>query len=300
MGRRRMPGHRLLTGAAVTLLALVLVGCDPLATPGGEAPLRYRDDVFTTVTTTRNITFGSAVDQDGQTVTLRLDMYQPAGDTVTARPAIVWVHGGSFCCGSRTSPELVEEANAFARKGYVNVSIDYRLVEGGCAPSADLGRCITAIGHAREDAQTAVRFLRSQAATYRIDPDRIAIGGTSAGAITALNVGYNPENPGPGQHQGFSSAVRAVQSISGAELASGGTANAGDAPALLFHGTDDPLVPYSWATATVDRAAAAGLLAVLRTWEGEGHVPYGQHRAQILDETRNFFYWQLDLAHAAR
>jgi acetyl esterase/lipase len=299
MGRRRMPGPRLLTGAAVTLLALVLVGCDPLATPGGEAPLRYRDDVFTTVTRTSNITYGSAVDQDGQTATLRLDLYEPAGDTVTARPAIVWVHGGSFCCGSKTSPELVEEANAFARKGYVSVSIDYRLVEDGCTPGADLGRCITAIGHAREDAQTAVRFLRSQAATYRIDPDRIAIGGSSAGAITALNVGYSPENPGPGQHQGFSSAVRAVQSISGAELASG-PINAGDAPALLFHGTNDGLVPYSWATDTVDRATAAGLLAVLRTWEGGGHVPYSQHRTQILDETRNFFYWRLDLAHAAR
>jgi acetyl esterase/lipase len=299
MVRRRMPGHRLLTGAAVTLLAFVLVGCDPLATPGGEAPLRYRDDVFTTVTRTTNITYGSAVDQDGLTVTLRLDMYEPAGDTVTARPAVVWVHGGSFCCGSKTSPELVEEANAFARKGYVTVSIDYRLVEDGCTPGADLGRCITAIGHAREDAQTAVRFLRSQAATYRIDPDRIAIGGSSAGAITALNVGYSPENPGPGQHQGFSSAVRAVQSISGAELASG-PINAGDAPALLFHGTNDGLVPYSWATDTVDRATGAGLLAVLRTWEGAGHVPYSQHRTQILDETRNFFYSQLDLAHAAR
>jgi len=124
----------------------------------------------------------------------------------------VWVHGGSFCCGSKTSPELVEEANAFARKGYVNVSIDYRLVPNGCAPGADLGRCITAIGQAREDAQTAVRFLRSQAANFRIDPDRIAIGGTSAGAITALNVGYSPENPGSGQHQGFSSAVRTTSS----------------------------------------------------------------------------------------
>ena len=109
----------------------------------------------------------------------------------------------------------------------------------------------------------------------------------------------SPENPGPGQHQGFSSAVRAVQSISGAELA-GGPINAGDAPALLFHGTNDGLVPYSWATDTVDRATAAGLLAVLRTWEGAGHVPYSQHRTQILDETRNFFYSQLDLAHAAR
>lgn len=287
-----------LVGAALTL-AVVGVGCDPLATPSGPAPLRYRDDVFSSVATTADVTYGRAVDHTGQTVTLKLDVYQPAGDTVTSRPAIVWVHGGSFCCGTRTSPEIVDEATVFARKGFVNVSIDYRLVDGGCSAGAPLDGCLTAIRQAREDAQTAVRFLRRHAATYRIDPTRIAIGGSSAGAITALNVGYTGESPGPGDHQGHSSAVRAVQSLSGAELASG-PIGAGDAPALLFHGTNDRLVPYSWAQSTVDRATDAGLLVRLRTWEGGGHVPYTQHRTQILDETRNFFYSQLDLAHAAR
>ena len=296
---RPFASRRRWTAAVAVLLAVVLVGCDPLATPPGDAPLRYRDDVFTSVTKTSNISYGSAVDQDGNTVNLRLDLYQPAGDTVTARPAVVWVHGGSFCCGSKTSAEIVDEANAFARMGYVSVSIDYRLASGGCTGGADVVRCVTAIGQAREDAQTAVRFLRANAATYRIDTGRIAIGGSSAGAITALNVGYSPENPGPGNHQGHSSAVRAVQSISGAMLASG-PIDAGDAPALLFHSAEDPLVSYSWATNTVDQATAAGLIAVLRTWEGDAHVPYGQHKAQILTETRNFFYWRLDLANAAR
>ena len=293
-----MPRRRLLVAAVLSLLVLVLAGCDPLATPGGAAPLRYRDQVFTNVTKTSDITYGSAVDQTGRNVTLRLDMYQPTGDTVAARPAIVWVHGGSFCCGNKSSAELVDQANYFARRGYVNVSIDYRLWSGGC-PGTDIGGCLTAIQHAREDAQTAVRFLRANAATYRIDADRIAIGGSSAGAITALNVGYSPENPGPGAHQGFSSAVRAAQSLSGAQLASG-PINAGDAPALLFHGTSDALVPYAWATRTVDEATAAGLLVVMRSWEGGGHVPYTEHRTQILEETRNFFYWRLDLTHAAR
>jgi predicted esterase len=290
--------RRTVVGVALSLV-LLATGCDPLATPEGEAPLRYRDDVFSSVTVTRDITYGSAVDQDGDDVTLRLDMYQPAGDTVTSRPAIVWVHGGSFCCGSKTSAEIVDQANAFGRQGFVSVSTDYRLSADGCRPGADVVACITSIHHAREDAQTAVRFLRANATQYRIDPTRIAIGGSSAGAITALNVGYSPENPGPGDHQGHSSAVRAVQSISGAQLASG-PINAGDAPALLFHNTSDPLVQYAWAQSTVDSAEAAGLLALLRTWEGSGHVPYSQHRTQILTETRNFFYSQMDLAHAAR
>lgn len=281
------------------LLVFVTAACDPLATPSGPAPLRYRDDVFSTVTKTADITYGSAENLSGQTVTLKMDLYRPAGDTVTSRPAIVWVHGGSFCCGSKTSPEIVDQANVFARKGYVTASISYRLEPGGCTGSVPVQTCIGAVGEAREDAQTAVRFLRSQATNYGIDTTRIAIGGTSAGAITALNVGYTPDNPGTGDHQGYSSSVRAVQSLSGGMLASG-PIDAGDAPALLFHGTADNLVPYSWAVATTDQAKAAGLVAVLRTWEGAGHVPYTQNRQQILDETRNFFYSQMNLANAAR
>ena len=214
-------------------------------------------------------------------------------------PLVVFIHGGGFRGGDKSSAELVDEANVFARKGFVNVSINYRLSSTGC-PGSDTGACIVAINQAREDAETAVRFLRANASTYRIDPNRIAIGGSSAGAITALNVGYSPENPSAGDHQGYSSAVRAAQSISGAELASGSTINAGDAPALLFHGTADPIVPLSWAQSTFDRAKAANLVVVLRTWEGQGHVPYSQNRTQILDETRNFFYSQMDLAHAAQ
>jgi acetyl esterase/lipase len=292
MRRRRL----LLAAALPALLALVAAGCDTLATPPGSAPLRYRDDIFTGVTKTADISYGSAVDQTGTTVNLTLDMYQPTGDTVQARPAVVWVHGGSFSGGSKTSGELVEEANYLARKGYVNVSINYRLWSGGC-PGSDIPKCVTAINQAQQDAQTAVRFLRENAATYRIDPNRIAIGGTSAGAITALNVGFSPENPGPGAHQGFSSAVQAVQSLSGAQIASS-PSNPGDAPALLFHGTADPLVSYQSAQNTVNTAAANGVYAVLVTFDGDGHVPYAAHRQEILEDTRNFFYYQLQLVNA--
>jgi acetyl esterase/lipase len=294
-----MRRRRAWIAAALSLLfVLVAAGCDPLMAPTDPAPLRYRDDIFTGVTKTADISYGHAVDQAGVNNNLTLDMYQPAGDTVRARPAIVWVHGGSFKSGSKTSAELVDEANYFARKGYVNVSINYRLWSGGC-PGSDIAKCIIAINQAQQDAQTAVRFLRENAATYRIDPDRIAMGGTSAGAITALNVGFSPENPGPGDHQGFSSAVRAVQSLSGAQIASS-PINPGDAVALLFHGTADPLVPYSQAKNTADVANQNGVLAVLVTWDGAGHVPYSDHRDEILTDTRNFFYWNVDAANAAR
>ena len=92
--------------------------------------------------------------------------------------------------------------------------------------------------------------------------------------------------------------MQGAVSISGALL--GGTAEKSDAPILLFHGTNDGLVPYSLATRTMDLAREAGIAAFLITWEGEGHVPYAQHRQQILDTTTNFLYSAMDLGHAAR
>lgn len=274
----------------VALFAVATAGCVQFKVPPGDAPLRYRDPVFTDVDKVVNVTYGSAVDQTGATVTLKLDMYTPRGDTVTSRPAIVWVHGGSFCCGDKSSPEIVDEANTFAKLGYVNVSINYRLVAGGCSAAGPTASCVTAIVQAREDGQTAVAWLRSNAATYGVDPTRIAIGGSSAGAITAMDVSYNNSNP--------ASKVRAGVSLSGAKVLGG--YDAGDAPTLLMHGTNDVIVPYQWAVNTRDGATAAGLISVLTSWQGAGHVPYVDHRQEILDQTRNFLWWEMDLAHAAK
>jgi predicted esterase len=263
----------------------------PFLTPPGPAPLRYRDLVFAGATVTSDVVYGSAVNNSGQTVTLRLDVYEPTGDVVTERPAIVWIHGGSFSSGDKTSPELVDEATTFARKGYFNVSINYRLEPGGCSAGAPTQTCVIAIQEAMADAQTAVRFLRTNAATYGVDTDRIAAAGTSAGAITALNVGFSSaENP--------TASVAGAVSLSGARIF--GAPNAGDAPSLLFHGTADVVVPYQWAVDTWNAALAAGLDSFLTSWAGAGHVPYAAHRTEILDQTTNFLWWEMDLANAAQ
>src|SRR5262245_66427227 len=99
----------------VIVLVIAAAGCDWLdVAPPGTAPVRYRDPIFNTVTVTSNVTYGSAVNLENQTITLQLDMYQGTGDTVTNGPAIVWVHGGSFSCGNRTSPALAEDAATVA------------------------------------------------------------------------------------------------------------------------------------------------------------------------------------------
>jgi acetyl esterase/lipase len=273
----------------VVLSALAVLAPAPPA--GAATPARYRNAIFTSIVKKSDIVYGTATNAQKQKMTLRFDLYTPpATDKVKRRAAIVWVHGGSFSSGDKTSPELVDEMNTFARKGFVNISINYRLEPNGCSAANATKECIVAIQEATQDAQTAVHFLRTHATKYGVDPKRIAIGGSSAGAITAAQVGYaTSEKPASG--------VRAVLSLSGANLFS--TVSKGDAAALFFHGTADPLVPYKWAVNTVNAAKAKHLTVKLVTWKGAGHVPYVKFRDQILTDSTNFMYKNMDLGHAA-
>lgn len=282
--------RRRVVSIVLLFAAFLLTGCEQYLAPPGAGTVRYRDPVFTTVTKTADVQYGTAVNQQNVTVNLLADIYRPSGDTVSSRPLVIFVHGGSFCCGSKTSPEILDEADYLAKRGYVTASISYRLATRGCSAGGVTAECVIAIAQAREDAQTAISWFRAHAAAYGVDTSRIAIAGTSAGAITAADVAFaSSANP--------DTAVRAAVSLSGANTLQ--TPNAGDAPLLLFHGTADFVVPFAWAQNTVAAATAANVRAVLTQWEGAGHVPYVEHRTEILEQTRNFLWWHMDLAHAA-
>jgi acetyl esterase/lipase len=149
--------------------------------------------------------------------------------------------------------------------------------------------CTAAALAATQDAQAAVRWLRENAAPYRIDTDRIAIAGESAGAIAATGVGTRADSS--------DDRVRAWVSVSGG-VNGGDLVDASDAPGLLMSGTADPWIPYQWSADTAAAMQRAGVTVVLRSLEGEGHVPVG-FAEFFLDEARDFLYDQLDLAHAA-
>jgi dienelactone hydrolase len=289
-------GRRKAVAALVALLAAaVFTGCT-VPQPPGAGPLRYRDQVFSNVTVTSNLQYGSAPNAQGTPVPLKLDMYRPAGDTQTKRPALVWVHGGSFSGGDKTNVVPVDVANTFSKLGYVVVSINYRLLGSGCV--ANPSSCTTAAIEAKRDAQAAVRWLRANAATYGIDPTRIGIGGESAGAITATLVGLLSEDVGSSGNPGWPSTVGAFVSVSGG-VPTAAIANAGDAPGLFFHGSADTVVPASWSVNTASAMLNAGVIAILEIQDGAGHVPWAQYRTLYLEQADWFLYWELDLAHAA-
>jgi predicted esterase len=288
---------RLGASTAVLLSVALLAGCT-LERPPGPSPLRYRDQVFSDYTVTRDLQYGTAPHQEtGNPVALRLDLYQPAGDAATRRPALVWVHGGGYTGGDKASGVATDIAPTFARLGYVVVSINYRLISNGCGGSNIRPECAIAAFNAQHDAQAAVRWLRANAANYRLDPTRIAMGGESAGAITSTLVGLRPDDPGDSGNPGHASNIGAFVSISGG-FPGGAFVSAGDAPGLLFHGTADNVVPSRWSVDTAVALLNAGVPAFLQLQEGTGHVPYLQFRNLFVEQTNYFLYAFLDLAHA--
>jgi acetyl esterase/lipase len=228
---------------------------------------RYRDEVFAATNGQRNLVYGSAVDRwTNQPVTLRLDLYEPPGDAAPARPAVVVIHGGGFTGGNKSDPQMVALANVFARRGFVAISIAYRLAP----PNTPITPQV--VQDAMEDGKAAVRWLRANAATLRLDTDRIATCGTSAGAYTALAMAYVPGEGNSG-NPGWPSHHHAVIDLWGA-LQDATVIDRGEPPVCIVHGTNDTTVPYARALQIVQRAQAIGHPYELHPLQGAGHAPW--------------------------
>jgi pectinesterase len=139
---------------------------------------------------------------------LQLDLYVPSHPKPGPVPGIVFVHGGGWRAGVRAN--FAPMAIRMAQRGYAAATISYRL-----SPEAPYPAAV-------QDARAAVRWMRTHAGEYGIDPARIAIGGGSAGGQIAALAGVTdglarfdtenrPDN-GPGT---VSSAVQAIVNIDG-------------------------------------------------------------------------------------
>jgi acetyl esterase/lipase len=216
-------------------------------------------------------------------VSLQLDMYKLKELTAPA-PALIFVHGGSWRGGDRGDylPYLVD----FASRGYVAISVSYRLVKVARYPAAV------------QDLQCAVRWVKAHARQYGIDPDRIALIGGSAGGHLSMMVGYGGGEPVFNEDCGVdttNSSVKLVVNLYGpvdltTPYAIGrnevqdflGTTydkdpglflssspktyiTPDDPPTLTFHGTIDSLVPVS----QVDS---------LDVWLTKAGIPHEYHR----------------------
>ena len=176
-------------------------------------------------------------------LTLEMDIYTPEGDGNGKRPLLLMMHGGSFFIGHKTEPGQAGWCRYFASLGYVAVSIDYRL--GYHARKSEFRE---AEYRALEDADAALDYLLKRE-DLRIDPDCIFVAGTSAGAITALNLAFRlygsqpMERVKPLRDKDF--RIRAVANLWGAVHDLSVLENASVA-ILSFQSERDPMVPYDY------------------------------------------------------
>lgn len=100
---------------------------------------------------------------------------------------LVWAHGGAFAFGDLDMPESDWVASQLAARGTTVVSVDYRLapVPDGWTDAAGRGPGGYHYPAASDDVLTAWSWLAENAGRLRVDRDRIAIGGTSAGGNLA-------------------------------------------------------------------------------------------------------------------
>ena len=181
-----------------------------------RAPHRYRDELFPEVTRTE-VTYGRApgfyasktVDNAGglnyarviiavaERVTsnlrrgelpLQMDIYLPAGDQLSRRPLVVLLHGGAFIIGDKRDELMTLLSGDLARRGFVVASVNYRL--GYVFLPGRYVNLERAMYSAIQDTRAALRYLSHHRERYRIDPDFVFLGGSSAGGITALKTAF--------------------------------------------------------------------------------------------------------------
>lgn len=170
-----------------------------------------------------------------------LDLYRPFPETVN-RPLVLFVHGGGFSGGLRNDELATAFARSLARHGFVVASMSYRLTAKGKGFSCNrpAAEKIQTFQFISEDIGWATRFLLDRYEAFNINPGAIVLAGSSAGAEGVLHAAYRLDwsQPAPAFH------YAGVISMAGA-IADTTWINADNAvPTLLFHGVDDPLVPY--------------------------------------------------------
>ncbi len=244
---------------------------------------RYQQEIFSKVTVNTDIKYGQAFGywthnpydnepyvevisrgigttlRDPSMLDLKMDIYQPAGDTMQNRPLVLLIHGGAFYIGTKQCPTMKILANTLAKRGYVVASIDYRM--GFRLRGSDIERS----GYrAVQDAHAALRFMAHNASLYKIDPNNVYVAGTSAGAIATLNLAFmdNDERPESVQSRKKSEDLGRIES-SGNEYTEGFTVKAivnmwgavtdlsiidkdENIPVLSIHGTADDIVPFAY------------------------------------------------------
>jgi acetyl esterase/lipase len=215
---------------------------------------------------------------------LLLDAYLPKIEGTA--PAVLVVHGGAWRFGNRK--QLQGYAEALCRSGFVCFAIDYRL-----APQHKFPAQI-------EDCRAAVKWIRSNADRFRVDPKMLGAIGYSAGGHLVSLLGTTGEAPSdrngnvdtrlqvvvaggaPTDFRWFPDKGKWAEFLMGGDLdsvpenflaaSSSAFADKDDAPTFFFNGTEDQLVPLPWTQSCYGALRSAGVKTELYRIEGADHL----------------------------
>ncbi|MEZ5939525.1 MAG: alpha/beta hydrolase [Hyphomonadaceae bacterium] len=199
---------------------------------------------------------------------LRIHLFDPAPVTGENRPAVLFFFGGGWRTGKITAFEA--QARALSARGYVTALADYRV---SCRENVNALDSVA-------DARSAYDWLRGQAHTLQIDPERIVLAGGSAGGhLAATTAMLADADDKPAALVLFNPAVdmeligprigltpEASSSISPMTLPLDGLP-----PTIVFHGKDDTTVPIGSVRAFCARVTGAGLSCDLTEYAGQKH-----------------------------
>jgi len=193
----------------------------------------------------------------------KLDIYYPKGDVLLKRPVIFFNHGGAFYAGDKSSQDCIDFCTEFAKKGYVAVSLNYRLANP-ILFLTDKKVQLTTVLQSMADVKAALRFFVKDAKNtnqYRVDTTAFFVGGYSAGAVASLHTAWVKSETeldanlkdllknsiktleGDAGNNGHSNPIKAIYSMAGA-IHQLNFISAGDVPVWLGHSKDDATVPY--------------------------------------------------------
>lgn len=274
---RRMTASIMLVAAGATAATVYQATAAPASGSGapkvGElAQGRYRSRVFDTVRVT-HVVYRSTVDHDGHPVDLKMNIFSPVGDNVTQRPTVVFSHSGGFVQPQEL--EMTAYPQAFAERGYVAVSFEYRL-----RPRMswfDVRQRKDAARDAFEDATAALTYVRAHADDYGIDTSNLFVAGYSAGAVNTWDMATNPAT---------------APWISGAATVAGFSnyaPRAGQPPVLSFRGTSDFVVPNGLTNATCAAERSVGNRCDVVTYHGQGHEVGWSQFNDVTQKAANYF-----------
>ncbi|WP_225035133.1 alpha/beta hydrolase [Winogradskyella sp. SM1960] len=186
--------------------------------------------------------------------TLRLDVFTPENIKKSdSLPVLLWMHGGGFSGSHRAYPDDQNLVKYAAKEqNYIGVSISYRLLRKntatgfGCDCTKD--EKMETFKQAAIDYLDAAKFLVDRAKTLQIDPTKIIAGGSSAGAEGILNAVFMKDYFVTDKDAYNNVKFAGLFSCAGAMVDARYITEENAIPAVLYHGTEDQLVPFGSAS----------------------------------------------------